>query len=119
MIMKIMTSQKKWQGLRVFLVQGLTTAWSHVLSFYVSETSVSGQELKTMLLQNISVANSIDPNIKLTTCDKGSNNRSCYKNLGVSSDKPFFHQVNQGKKIITIYDSPHLIKSIGNTHITT
>lgn len=99
----------------VFLVQGLTTAWSHVLSFYVSEKNISGNDLTKMLLENISVATSIGLNINVTICDQGSNNRSCYKNLNVTTDEPFF--IHENKLVVGIFDGCHLIKSLRNTQL--
>lgn len=50
--------------------------------------------------------------IKAVICDQGSNNVAALKLLNVEKDKPFF-EIN-GKKIYSIFDTPHLYKNFRN-----
>ena len=51
--------------------------------------------------------------IRAITSDQGSNNRCCYRLLGVTTSEPYFSYEN--KRIYALFDVPHLIKSIRNT----
>lgn len=52
-------------------------------------------------------------NVKVVICDQGSNNRSMLQNhIGVNVDKHYF--MYNGKRILAMYDPPHLLKNIRN-----
>lgn len=96
----------------VFMLRGLVEKWKFVVSYYVSETCLTGSLLKSILLENIDHCSSLGFQIVAITCDQGSNNRACYEELGVGKEKPFWN--HQGKKIYCLYDVPHLMKNIRN-----
>lgn len=52
---------------------------------------------------------------KLIVCDQGTSNQSALKLLNISKENPFFF-VND-HKIFSLYDVPHLLKSVRNNFI--
>jgi hypothetical protein len=51
--------------------------------------------------------------VRLLVADQGTNNQSLFRNhLMVTKEKPYIEQ--NGRKIFTMFDSPHLLKSVRN-----
>ena len=97
----------------VFMVRGITTKWKQPIGYFLTSGPMSGNEMKTLLLQCVDELKSIGLTPVVTILDQGSNNRNMVeKHLCVTSDKPYF--VHDGTKIFIMYDPPHLIKNVRN-----
>ena len=67
----------------------------------------TSQHLETKIKENIDFCTGIGLNIKAIVCDQASNNRSVFKRLGVTCDKPYFEYKSQ--RIYAIFDIPYFI----------
>lgn len=56
--------------------------------------------------------NDTGANVKLLTCDQGTNNQATYNQLGVDVENPYF--IYNNKKYYTSYDFPHLVKRLAS-----
>lgn len=99
----------------VFMVRGLCENWKIPVSYYLSASSIKHQYLEALVKENITCLQNAGLNIRALVCDQGASNRAAIKILGVTLSNPYFY-VNH-KKIFTIYDVPHLVKSIRNNLI--
>lgn len=97
----------------VFMIRGLIDNWKCVFNYFVSKNSISAENLKKIILENIKLLDLMGLSVEAIVCDQGSNNRKCFTLLGVSFDKPFFYY-NNNKKVFAFYDFVHLIKSLRN-----
>lgn len=106
-------TQKMAKHVCVFMVRGLISNWKYVFSYYASDNSIIGDDLVNLLITNLNVAFESGLNIRSIICDQGANNRNCFKKLGVTISKPFFHYDYKRleKKIYCMYDTVQLIKS--------
>ncbi|KAF2905576.1 hypothetical protein ILUMI_00604 [Ignelater luminosus] len=97
----------------VFMVRGLILKWKLPVAYYVSAGSMKSSSLKILLIDVVKSLLEIGLQIHSVICDQGSNNRAVFRELGVTTEFPFFY-VND-KKIYALFDTPHLIKSVRNT----
>lgn len=97
----------------VLMVRGLLYKWKIPISYYISAQSVTSSNLNLIIKLALEKLFKIGLKIRVITCDQGSNNRSLYyKYLNICEEKPYFY--HNGYKIYTLFDIPHLIKSIRN-----
>ena len=95
-----------------FMVRGLTEKWKQPIGYFLSSGTMSGKEMKSLLLDCIAKLKKIGLTV-LVIGDQGSNNRNLFeKHLGVNSDQPFF--ITDDQKVFAMYDPPHLIKNERN-----
>lgn len=97
----------------VFMLRGLISTWKTPISFYFTANGVTAHELTQLILENLKKCSEIGLNVRAIVSDQASSNRSAYKALKSHADCPFFMFNN--KKVFTIFDVPHLIKSVRNT----
>ncbi|KAF2896422.1 hypothetical protein ILUMI_09753, partial [Ignelater luminosus] len=97
----------------VFMVRGLILKWKLMVAYCVSAGSMKSSSLKILLIDVVKSLLEIGLQIRSVICDQGSNNRAVFRELGVTTEFPFFY-VND-KKIFALFDTPHLIKSVRNT----
>lgn len=98
----------------VFFVRGMFLSWKFPFTYFLSQSATSGNILKDLILAVLKKLKEIGLNVKAVVCDQGTNNRNALKLLGVTEPtRPFFLD-NDGNKYYTIYDTPHLMKSIRN-----
>ena len=93
---------------------GLNENWKQTLGIYFG--NVSGARIAEIIKYTIEKISEIGYNIVSVNCDQGSNNRSAYKILGATTERPYFMLGN--KKIFLLYDVPHLFKSVRNRLLT-
>lgn len=74
---------------------------------------IAAKVMEYHLKKCINMCQSIGIKVVATVRDQGSNNRKCYKNVGITTDKPYWSKENP--KIFSFYDSLHLLKLIRNT----
>lgn len=96
----------------VFMARGLYSTWKQPLMYFISEFGTSHGQLTKLIMATLDEIQKIGFIPKVIVCDQGSNNRSAYRDLGVSLDRPYFY--SGAKKIFAIYDVPHLFKSLRN-----
>lgn len=97
----------------VIMLRGLYDNWKIPIGYYLNSGPIAAQSLSDITFDCINKTYSIGFNVRVVVCDQGSNNRSLYKMLGVTTDSPYFIHPNQGQ-VFAIFDCPHLFKSIRN-----
>lgn len=95
-----------------FMVRSDFSEWKSVVSWFSSKNAINGENLKNLIIQNITVLNSIGLTVTCVVADQGSNNRSAFNQLKITIDKPFISF--KGRNIYFMYDPCHLIKSARN-----
>lgn len=98
----------------VFMIRGLMAKWKMPVAYYISSGPVKQDTLKQLLFEVVQSLCRIGLKVRATVCDQGSNNRSLLNSLGATAEEPYF-MLENGHKIYTIFDTPHLIKSVRNT----
>lgn len=96
-----------------FMIRGLSANWKFVLSYYVSQNSISADRLFLLIQENLSKCFELGVKIKSMVCDQGPNNRKCLNMFGITIERPYF--LYNDAEMACIYDVPHLIKSVRNT----
>lgn len=107
----------------VFMVKGITRKWKQALGYVFTSGSVNTIDLVRLLKDVIKKCHAAGLNIIATVCDQGASNQAAINYLindslmkqsrsGQENDVRFF-KVN-GRKVIPLYDPPHLIKGIRN-----
>lgn len=96
----------------VFMLRGLYKSWKLPVAYYLTHTGIKSLDLANLIVKIIKKLFDVNIIVKICVCDQGSNNRSAYTILGVTTEEPFFLIDNQ--KIIAIHDVPHLFKNIRN-----
>lgn len=96
----------------VLMVKSLTLPWKQVIGFYVSNSSVSGNYLKNILINAIDKLTNCGLIPKVIISDQGSNNLKMRRLFGITNENPFITYNNNN--IYLMHDSPHLIKSVRN-----
>lgn len=109
-------SSKRATHALVFLIRGLYKNWKLPISYFLSRNSLDKNRLKDLVLYNLNSVISAGLIPKAIVCDQGTNNRGALSLLGVNEERPFF--CVGGLKIFSIYDIPHLFKSIRNNWLT-
>jgi hypothetical protein len=74
----------------VFMLKGLAYKWKQPLSFYFSENAAAACFLKEILTELMRCIQAKGLSLVALVCDQGSCNRSLYRMLGISCEKPFF-----------------------------
>ena len=96
-----------------FMVRGLAEKWKQPIGYYLSSGPMSGKDMKDHIFEAIQLLKDIGLTVGIVICDQGSNNQNLFvRQLGVKPGKPYFFC--QGAKVYTMYDPPHLIKSVRN-----
>ena len=103
----------------VFLLRGLKDNWKQPIGYFLSDGPMTADIMKPLVLECIAKCSKKELMIKCLVSDQGSNNRKLFKDLGVTTSKPYFSPPDSSDKIFTFYDAPHLLKSIRNNFIKT
>lgn len=101
--------------IQVFMIRGIFSDFKFYVSYFVSEYSMKGEELLPLLFQNLDNAEDIGAVVRVVVCDQGSGNCKAYSELGITISKPYF--MYGDRKIVAMFDPPHLFKSIRNALI--
>jgi hypothetical protein len=100
----------------VFMVQSIYSGWKQPVAYYFTKDSIKSKDLRYLIREVIEQLQLIGITVACTVCDQGPTNRGALKLLKQESsydvEEPFF-SVNQ-QKIVSLYDAPHLLKSIRN-----
>jgi hypothetical protein len=101
----------------VFMVQGLRKSWKQPVAYYFVKNSVKAIYLKQIICKVISELQSRGFKVVATVCDQGSTNVSAIHKLQKTTrvderQGPYFFVNNN--KVITFFDTPHLLKNTRN-----
>lgn len=100
----------------VFIARGLYKSWKIPLAYFLCHTNVKAENLKHIIKRVLRKALESDIQPKAVVCDQGTTNVSALKQLGVTSNTPFFMVDNT--KIFSVFDVPHIIKNLRNNLLT-
>lgn len=99
----------------VFMIRGLYSSWKMPICYFLPATSVKNNILSELIIETVQRLLNCGFFIKAVICDQGTNNVSALGLLKVTKDKPFFEV--DGKRIYSIFDTPHLFKNFRNHFI--
>lgn len=103
---------KRAKSVLVFMIKGIDSDFKQAIGYYYSKTGFSANQLEVLLKHIIGVVREAGFEPKLVISDQNATNRSLFKKLGITPDKPYFE--HDEKRIFVMYDSPHLVKSTRN-----
>lgn len=96
----------------VVMVVGLTKRWKYPLGYYFCENAMSGNDIKEVISESISVLENEGFDVKGITSDQGSNFQKVFREMGATPSNP---EVDiEGKPYLICKDAPHLLKSARN-----
>lgn len=102
----------------VFLIQGLRKKFKQPFAFYFVKGTVSSQKLATLIKEIIKLIKGVGYNVLATVCDQGPTNIGALKILKSMNECGEHERKNtflvDDQKVYTLYDVPHLFKSIRN-----
>lgn len=96
----------------VFYLRGLYYSWKIPFCYFTSASSVKAETLVELIKMVLSKIIKIGLCPKVLVADQGSNNRLAFKKLGATEKAPYF--IVSGHRIISLFDTPHLLKSLRN-----
>ena len=97
----------------VFLVRGMCEKWKQPLGYFLTSGTMSGSIMGTLLKDCITKVEACGLSVKVVISDQGSNNQNMFQTvLGATVDSPHFE--HNGHRVYTLYDPPHLLKSVRN-----
>lgn len=99
----------------VFLARGIYSQWKFPVAYYLSHSGVNKIILKDLIVDILNKLFNIGLHPKFIVCDQGTSNQSALKLLNIDENNPFFF-VN-GHKVFSLFDVPHLFKSVRNNFI--
>jgi hypothetical protein len=98
------------------LVQGLYSGWKQPISYLFAKNTVKSKYLKILIAEIIKKLQDAGLTVVCTVCDQAATNVRALQLLKLDSNthltKPYF-KVNL-KKIVCLFDVPHLLKSLRN-----
>ena len=96
--------------LLVLMIRSLCSNKKMPIGFYFTRNAIPSASLKDIIEEAISHLQECGINVCALVCDQGANNIRLFSLLGATSANPYF--TKNDKKIYTIYDPPHLLKSL-------
>ena len=96
----------------VVMARGIAENWKQPLGHCLVYNSCKRSKVKEILFEANDV---IGLNVVGVVSDLGSNFKQFVKELGITATKPWF--LKDGKKIIFLFDPPHLIEAVRNNLI--
>lgn len=96
----------------VVMVRGILYNWKQPVAYFLVNESCGTTQLHTILDEALLHLESLGLNVVSVVSDQGSNFLKLFASLGVSPYHPYFEM--RGKQYFTIFDPPHLLKSIRN-----
>ena len=96
----------------VLMARGVMGNWKQSLGYYLVNESCDSDKVREKLFEAIDKATSIGLTVTAVISDLGSNFIKLARDLNITPEKPWF--IHNGKKVIYIFDPPHVIKAEGN-----
>jgi hypothetical protein len=97
------------------MARGIFSPWKISITYYLVRSSVKHGMLKDLILYVLQTFLEAGLYPKIIFCDQGTNNQSALRALNVTENNSYFF-IND-KKIYTIFEVPHLLKSTMNNLI--
>ncbi|XP_050518111.1 uncharacterized protein LOC126892588 [Diabrotica virgifera virgifera] len=97
------------------MMRGLLHNWKIPICYFVTGGPIHSDNLKNIVVEVVSKLQNIGYIPKVLVCDQASNNRALFKLLGACKDQPAIEIGNQ--RIFTVFDTPHLLKSLRNNFL--
>lgn len=98
----------------VFLARGIYSKWKITLAYFLSSSNVKSQKLEFLIKTIINKLFDVGMIPTIVVSDQVSTNQAAMRK-GSSVSSPFFF-VN-GRKLFSIFDTPHCIKNLRNNLI--
>ncbi|XP_041918310.1 uncharacterized protein LOC121682290 isoform X1 [Alosa sapidissima] len=102
----------------VFVVRAINGKWKQAIGYFLSMSTMAGEEIAAKLRETVAYLESSGLNVKCVVCGQGPTNEEAMRILGASldinEDGDVSHCIDIDKKIPLIFDVPHLVKSIRN-----
>ena len=98
----------------VFMIRGATKKWKQVIGYFFYEASLAWDTLRSLLYSALKFCADSGLHVIAVVCDQESSQMKLWKELGVSSSRPFLVDPTKGHKISIIPDPPHLLKNLRN-----
>ena len=99
----------------VFMARGIYSSWKFPIAYFLAHSGVDKINLKNLIIDVLKKLFEVGLCPKVIVCDQGTNNQSTLKSLNISEANPYFYINNN--KFFSLFDVPHLIKSIRNNLI--
>lgn len=93
------------------MIKGLKRGHKQVVGYYLTHNAMPGAALKDIVIDVLTKIRQTGFIPKVLVCDRGQNNISMRRLLGVTTEKPFFEM--EGERIF-LHDPPHLLKATRN-----
>lgn len=108
-------SNKSANSVMVFMARGIFYQWKFPVAYFLTHSGVKTKMLNKLIINIIIELFNVGLCPKMSVCDQGTNNQSALKSLGIDENKPYFY-VNKNR-VFSIFDVPHLVKSLRNNFI--
>jgi hypothetical protein len=99
----------------VFMARGIKENWKQPLGYVLVNEACPSERIKFILLKIIDDLTSLDLHVETIVSNLGSNFQKLLRELNITPEKPWF--LHKGKKIIYLFDPPHLLKAVRNNLI--
>lgn len=86
--------------------------WRQPLTYFLPGKCMRSPEIVHLVKMCLDKLNETGADVKLVTCNQGTNNQAAYNQLGVDVQEPYFMYNN--KRYHASYDSPHLVKRLAS-----
>ena len=96
----------------VFVLRGLFGRWKQAITYYFTWPKLKSSDLKAILVYNIRKVLGLGFNLIGVVSDGDAKNRKSFSDLGATVDNPVI--MVDGKRIVTAFDVPHILKNIRN-----
>ncbi len=96
----------------VFMARGSCENWKQPLAYFLVNEACNSEMVKEKLFQIIDKVENIGLSVLAVVCDIGSNFQKLFRELNLDYENPSF--LRNGKKILFLFDAPHIIKAIRN-----
>lgn len=97
------------------MVRSIYGQWKQPIAFYYTHRKCTAQDFKLIFEESIGAVLGTGLAVRGTCTDALLKNKVAMDLLGASSEQPWF--ILEEKKIYTIYDMPHNLKSLRNAHM--
>lgn len=103
---------KRANSALTFMVKSMKSGFKQAIGYFFNNSSSNSSRIQTLVKQAVKLVSDTGLIPKLIVCDQSSVNRSLFKSLYISPEKPWFEY--KKSKIFCAFDACHLIKSSRN-----
>lgn len=95
------------------MIQGLAKKWTQPVAFFYVHKTCPSSMLRLLITDVVRAVRETGLNVLATVSDQGPTNRGAVAELKASTDDDIFYTID-GKRMVHIYDVPHIFKNIRN-----